>query len=313
MTVTTRLYGLTVSSPFPLGHPVHDRHALLDVHITVDDDPLDVDPDLDPEGTVVASFIRERRLYTLVDRHERGHLFRFHGFADVEIDVEQGLVHCRLVPGAPREMLPVILAGNVMAAVLMLRGELVLHASAVERGRVVALVAGSGGGKSTLAAMACAAGARLVTDDVLRVDTSGGEVTCHRGTGALRLREGSKALASTTAVADERSADGRHLFGPAHAADELLELDAILVPRLGPVDQPLERTELSAKAAFFALSAHPRVESWIDPTTSGAHFAKLAELVERVPVAILDVPWGVARDRSWIEHLCEVVFDHARS
>ncbi|MDQ3462690.1 MAG: hypothetical protein M3471_06645 [Actinomycetota bacterium] len=214
MNVRSRLYGLTVSAPFALGHAV-GPDAPVDVRVVVDvGEPLAVDQDREPEGRVVASYVRERPLYTLVDQGDAGHLFRFHRFADVQIAAGGGVLRCRLVAGAAREMLSVIIAGNVMAALLMLRGELVLHASAVERGgRTVALVASSGGGKSTIAAMVCAAGARLVTDDVLRVDTAGVGVTCYRGTGTLRLRPGSKALAADGAGTDGRSADGRHLLG----------------------------------------------------------------------------------------------------
>lgn len=311
MIYRTRLYGLTVSAPFALGLPV-DPDTPLDVRITVDDAPLEGDQDREPEGRVVARYVRERPFYTLVDRGEFGHLFRFHRFADVEIAADSGVICCRLVAGAVRELLPVILAGNVMAALLLLRGELVLHSSAVERGgRTVALVASSGGGKSTLAAMVCAAGASLVTDDVLRVEMAGAGVSCYRGTGALRLRPGSKALATGGAYDDdggERSADGRHLLSAPPTAQDTVGLDAIVIPRLRPADQPLVRTELDAKAGLFALLAHPRVESWVEPATAAAQFTKLVTLVDRVPVAYLDVPWGVALDPTWFERLRDLLF-----
>ncbi len=307
--IVSRLYGLTVSAPFTLGHPA-GPDAPVDVHVTVDEEPLGSDQDHEPEGRVMASYVRERPLYTLVNRGEAGHLFRFHRFADIEIAAGSGVIRCRLVAGAAREMLSVIIAGNVMAALLMLRGELVLHASAVERrGCTVALVTSSGGGKSTLAAMVCAAGARLVTDDVLRVDTAGAGATCYRGTGALRLRPGSKALAAGDADTDERSADGRHLLGAPSTAHDTVALDAIVVPRLRPADQPLVRTELEAKAALFALLAHPRIEGWVDPVSAASQFSKLVSLVDRVPVAYLDVPWGVTLDPAWFERLGGALFE----
>jgi hypothetical protein len=65
----------------------------------------------------------------------------------------------------------VVLGGMGLATVLMLRGHLLLHASAVVRGRG----GGRGGrqvgmGKSTVATLLCGSGALMVTDDVLRVD-----------------------------------------------------------------------------------------------------------------------------------------------
>ena len=307
VTVLSQLYGLTVAAPFALGHPVAPG-APADIRVTVDDRLLDLVGHGVPEGRVVASMVRERTLYTLVDRGEAGHLFRFHGFADVVLDLDGGIC-CRLVDGAQPEMLPVILAGNVLAAVLLLRGELTLHASAVERdGRAVALVASSGGGKSTLAAMMCTAGAQLVTDDVLRVEIDGDDARCHRGAGILRLRPGSKALAAGAVGSDARSADGRHLLGMPSTTHATMRLDAIVIPRLGTPEQALERSDLAAKASLFALLQHPRVEGWVDPLTSASHFAKLVRLVERVPVAYLDVPWGVATDPRWFERLGAMVF-----
>lgn len=311
MNVRTRLYGLTVEAPFGLGHPV-GPDAPVDVRISVDDARLDSDQDCEPEGRVVASVVRERSLTTLVDRGEAGHLLRFHRYADVVIARDGGTIDCRLVAGAPLDLLPVFLAGGVMAALLLLRGELVLHASAVEQGgRAVALVASSGGGKSTLAAMVCAAGARLVTDDVLRVETSSPDVRCHRGAGVLRLRPASKALASGVVGTDRRSADGRHLLETAATNHDMMKLDAIIIPRLGGPEQQLERTDLEAKAGLFALLEHPRLEGWVDPVTSASHFAKLVSLVERVPVAYLDLPWGVDFDPRRFERLRDVVFESA--
>lgn len=55
-------------------------------------------------------------------------------------------------------------------------------------GRAVAFIGSSGIGKTTLKALCCAAGARLVTDDVLRVEPRDGEGWCFHGTCTLRLR-----------------------------------------------------------------------------------------------------------------------------
>jgi len=308
--VRSRLYGLTVEAPFALGFPV-GTDAPLDVRITVDPAPLEVEQDGVPEGRVVASHASDRPLYTLVDRGEAGHLFRFHRYADVTIAADRGVISCRLVAGAVPEMLSVILGGTVLAALLQLRGALVLHASAVERGgRAVALVTSSGGGKSTLAAMVCAAGAQLVTDDVLRVETSSKGATAYRGTGSLRLRPGSKALAVEGAVPaiEERSADGRHLLGLPPTTQDTVGLEAIVIPRLGAADRPLVRTELPAKAGLLALLEHPRVHSWVDPPTAAAQFTNLVSLVDRVPVAYLDVPWGVSLDPAWFERLRDELF-----
>jgi len=84
-------------------------------------------------------------------------------------------VTVHLHPGADLGLVTVLTAGALLAVHLRLRGELVLPASAVQLGgAALAFVRASGMGKSTLAALLCASGHGLVTDDVLRVDPADG-------------------------------------------------------------------------------------------------------------------------------------------
>jgi hypothetical protein len=63
--------------------------------------------------------------------------------------------------------------GTPMGIILLQRGFLVLHASAVEiRGKIVCFLGTSGAGKSTTVCSLIAAGHKLVTDDVVAIDTS---------------------------------------------------------------------------------------------------------------------------------------------
>src|SRR3954447_16504640 len=180
MTVTCRLHGLDVASPFALGHLAADGSS-PDVSIEVDEERIARHGSTDPPGELIASFATDRRQYALVRTADGSYLYRFHDFADIEITRDRRHLRCHMVEGAPEGVLPVILAGNVLATLLLLHGDPVLHASAVERdGRTIALVGNSGAGKSTIAAMACLAGGRLVTDDVLRLAIAD-EVACFRG------------------------------------------------------------------------------------------------------------------------------------
>ncbi|MDN5939474.1 MAG: hypothetical protein L0H83_12550, partial [Salinisphaera sp.] len=77
-----------------------------------------------------------------------------------------GRISVRPDPRVPEENSAILLAGSVPACLLALAGETVLHASAVTvNGRAIAFAGHSGSGKSTVAAMACAQGAGLLTDD----------------------------------------------------------------------------------------------------------------------------------------------------
>ncbi|WP_219837799.1 aldolase [Paenibacillus sp. R14(2021)] len=77
--------------------------------------------------------------------------------------------------GADPEKVRVYLLGTCMGALLMLRGVLPLHGSAVEiDGKAYAFVGDSGAGKSTLAAAFVGEGYRLVSDDVIAASWADG-------------------------------------------------------------------------------------------------------------------------------------------
>ncbi|MCA0302738.1 MAG: hypothetical protein LCH95_10050 [Proteobacteria bacterium] len=78
----------------------------------------------------------------------------------------------------------------VLGTALTLAGEEPLHATAVEvAGRAIGLLGHSGAGKSTLAAFLLGRGARLVTDDLLRVTFADGQARVHAGPYRLKLFE----------------------------------------------------------------------------------------------------------------------------
>jgi hypothetical protein len=103
------------------------------------------------------------------------------------------------LPGTGAMDLQVYLAGSVLGAILHQRGVFPLHASAVEvGGGAVAFAAGSGRGKSTMAAFLTRRGYRLVTDDVCVLNTErAGCVTVWPGAARLKLgRDGLGALSA---------------------------------------------------------------------------------------------------------------------
>jgi hypothetical protein len=115
-------------------------------------------------------------------------------------------------PGVDPGNAPVLIGGAVIALHLRLRNELVLHASAVRAGdRAVAFVGASGMGKSTLAAALCRNGYDLVTDDVLRVDLTGGTTPrALPGSTENRLRPSARQLVDDAPAHPVRpTADGR--------------------------------------------------------------------------------------------------------
>ncbi len=194
-----------------------------------------------------------------------------------------------------------LVSGTLLAFVLTMRGETVLHASAVQIGdAAVAFVGASGMGKSTMATLLCADGARLVTDDVLRLDTAGSPVTCALGATELRLRKGADHLTERfanhvdSAPTHRTTADGRQALAAVPAETEDLPLAALVVPLPdhSPGRRTTEFTQLSPTEAMVLLSQFPRLLGWQDDAVRRASFHHLADVVDQVPVHTAVLPWG---------------------
>lgn len=287
-----RLYGLDVESPYDIGPPSSATEP--NVVVTVADEC--VDQSLEVAGDELAVDPLEPSRFVTLAVGDGQLLHRIHSVADVAIDVRAGRITVHPAVGGRHELIPLLAGAQILAVYLTALGHLVLHASAVEiDGRAVGLVGDSGSGKSTLAAMSCTAGARMVSDDVVRVMTCDDGVMAWSGPRALRLRPTSRALASVEIA--EVTADERHLFAPDPTSSDVLALDRLVLPRLVVENGVLWRRRLSGERALFALLRYLRIGGWTDPVTAAEHFGRCAELVERVPVFVLEVPWGVDRPR----------------
>ncbi|HEX2132758.1 MAG TPA: hypothetical protein VHH15_14495 [Actinophytocola sp.] len=215
-------------------------------------------------------------------------VLRYPGVCDFTGDATLSEVTIHLAPGADAGLLPVMIAGTLLAVHLTLRHAHVLHASAVEvDGRAVAFVGASGMGKSTLSAALCALGCTLVSDDLLRV-TDG---LVHPGGTESRLRPSARALADPAAV--RRTADGRLALTPRGWTGGPLPLAACVVPRPDRTATEVAVRRLRPSVALLSLSRYPRVLGWADAATAASAFQSLADLVERVPVFEARIPWGL--------------------
>ena len=294
-----RVYGLTVRSevplhlhrPVPAGTPV-DLEIALGAPVA--------QTEAMPPGRVLLDLRGSRRYYaaTAVDE---GFRLRFFGSCDVDLDpiLTRATVHP--MPGADPDLLSVLVSGTLLAFVLTMRGETVLHASAVQVGdAALAFVGASGMGKSTMATLLCADGARLVTDDVLRLDTTSSPPTCALGATELRLRKGADHLSERfahqlgSAPALRTTGDARQALAAVPATTEDLPLAALVVPLPdhSPQRRTTEITRLSPTEAMVLLSQFPRLLGWQDPSVRRASFHQLADVVDRVPVHAAALPWG---------------------
>lgn len=293
------LHGLTVAGSVPIhGAAAAAPESRADLVVrTLPPGPLPTGP---PPGRPVAALDVAGARYDAALDGERLRI-RFHGTASFDVDLSSGAVEARAAPG--REgMVEVLLAGNVIALVLGLRGEPVLHAGAVVAADACSAIVGpSGAGKSTLAQLLCAAGMRLLTDDTARVGEVDGAAAIHRGSGEVRLR--GPAAEAVAAVELRETADGRTAVRLPAAAEALVPVGRIIVPTwseeaAGPRAEPL-----GGRDALSALLRSPRVAGWIAPKPLRVNFECSAALAAAVPALRLTVPRGGLDDPALPERL----------
>ena len=292
MTNTYMLHGLAVASPFMLA--AQATTAQPDVTLTEGDEaPV---PDEAPAGTIMAELVvDDQRLYTAV-RAADGYVLRFHGTCDFLISPDLSMIESRRAPGTDPGVVPLFLCGTVLSFVLTVAGRCVLHASSVEvDGKALAFVGQAGRGKSTVAAMLAAAGAPLITDDVLRVDVHE-EAICYRGASQVRLRVSEDLDDAFQALypADgtpSMTTDKRLALAPQATSHESLQLQAILVPRPSPDANAIAIERVPGADALLWLLSFPRVAGWSDPAVLQSNFKVLSSLARVVPVYEVMIPW----------------------
>ncbi len=250
-----------------------------------------------------ASFVRSA---------DGSHLLRFESTCDVVVDRDAARVTVHMVEGVPQAMGGVIVGGTVLSYLLMLRGEIVLHASAVEvAGRGVGFVGSSGMGKTTLATLLCRDGGLLITDDVLRLSRDDdGAYRCALGATELRLRAVA-AAGLTNEFAEtgshRRTADDRRALSVPVAISEEVSLSALLIPRPRRDGVVVSLTRVPPAAAALSLLSFPRILGIRDPRLLTDQFDQMSALAERVPVFVADVPWGPPFCADLSDRLFEVL------
>lgn len=250
-------------------------------------------PDHPPPGRVLVSRVDGRCVYVGADDGTRV-VLRVPGMCDFVMDRRLRSVECRADPSADPGFTSLLLAGLVVAFVLSLEGHCVLHASAVEvNGRAMAFAGASGAGKSTLAALACGAGARLVSDDVLRVETDAGPM-CVGGSPQLRLR--SRAAWALDGFGTRPPWDGtvdqRLAVTPPSAGRASVPLAVIVLPRLSRAAAEVEARPVRGAEAAMRLVRSARVQGWRCPGVSASQFRATAAVAGGVRVVEAVIPWA---------------------
>jgi hypothetical protein len=289
----------------------------IELHLPrADDSSVDVEivlgPDLDDDGGVPLGEIVARDeahgmgWYTVTDTGS-DHRLRFRECAEFVVAADAAAVTIRPVAGGRSELIPILLAGTVTALVLALRGATVLHASAVAiGGRALALVGQSGRGKSTIAALLCAADADLVTDDVLVVEPTRPPV-CVGGASELRLREAASVGFDRVDGATRRTADDRTAWAPDRRVLGAQELGAIVFPFPSRTVDMIELRRLPPDEALLGMLSCPRINGWRRAAEIGRSFHVLGDIANSVPTFAAIVPWGPPFDTAIVNRFLDLV------
>jgi hypothetical protein len=264
-------YGVQVGSYQPLAPLVGvEGHGEPDVRVrrgTLDERPFDAREGFQTHVAPDEIWIRHSRVGTFLARQGREII------VDALPDVEERVIRSYIVKAA-------------LAAVLLQRGKLILHASGVAiGGAAVAFLGASGMGKSTTSAALHARGHPLIADDLLGVDL--------RGAGAPMALPG---FPQVLLLPESASALGRDpgLLPRVSPASPKFMLDAPQGFSHQPV--PLRRIytlafadrdeiePLGGREAVATLVAHTFGITAFGQGAKPAHFLLCTEMVKQVPV-----------------------------
>jgi hypothetical protein len=180
----TCLFGLRVESTLPLRGIAASEDAPSRTVELCDVDRVELEA-LWPRGEIVSLIDRRTptgRLVMSVDAHPQvGYRVAAPGFG-THIVSPDGTSILSAIPDISAWRWQRLLFAQVVPLAATLQGLELFHASSVERaGRALGLIAGSGTGKSSIAAHLVSRGARYVADDVLALELAEGRPIAHPG------------------------------------------------------------------------------------------------------------------------------------
>ena len=238
-----------------------------------------------PDGNLWAQFFR---LYS-------GYMLRFPDLADFQISGDGYSATCSPAPTSTEATANHLYLNQVRPLMLSKQGKLVFHASAIELGGgAVAFVAGSGRGKSTLAASFAISGFRFLSDDGLELETSGESYYALPSHSSIRLWEDSaEALilpGAQRAPALEYTVKSRFLSGDGVAfCDQVRPLCRVYFLGDGSVPEATF-ARISGAEVLLELVKNSFLLDIEEKRGLASHFDQLADLSNRPICYRLDYP-----------------------
>jgi len=196
--------------------------------------------------------------------------------------------------------------GRVLAFTLHASGWLTLHGSAVALSSgAIAFLAPKGSGKSTLAFAMMRAGATLLSDDTVAVDSST-PLYVRPGVESVRLlNDSAERLAGRASVA---SSLGKATFAADHRLEPItrVPLDAVYLLESAAPDAPcVERELLGGPPAVFGVLAETKIGSLLGGTEAHTLFDRVVTLAENASVYRL----RVARNYDALDLVVDTIMD----
>jgi hypothetical protein len=287
--VTYRLHNLYIRSDVSLDEPAVENQT-ADVEIRRGE-PRTVSDEVPPGEVVVRLNLHDRVWYSAT--HDGGgYTLRFPNLCDFALSEDCSSITWHPLEAVDEGFIGMMLKGTVLSFALSLRGELLLHSSAVTiDGEAVAFAGLSGMGKSTAAALLCAGGAPLLADDALRVDL-GSPIVCFRGASSLRLRESAASILDLfeTRPRVGETPDGRLAIYPP-SGESAVPLGAVVVPH---PDREIERVSIEpilGAEAFWTMLRFGRVMGWQQQRRIQQQFFQISRLVRETKIMRARIPW----------------------
>lgn len=252
--------------------------------------------DAEALGTDQVDATAHARLY----RSRRGWHLVYDDTGRFDIDTSGRTIVWRAPEAASVDAARLDIMGRVLATAMHAAGDVCFHASAVAiEGKAIAFLGAKGVGKSTFAWALVRAGARLLTDDTLRVQL-GATPLAHPGVHELRLR--SDAATQLPPSPREARPAGDRLVVDALEADRL-QAEAVPLAALyllSPVsDLPGEAAArasvLPSVPSALSLVRHAKIAPLLTGDDTVALLDRVVMLARRIPVRLLEVPRDFSR------------------
>jgi hypothetical protein len=287
------LHGQVLSTPFEITAPPAQSRPT--VRLLADLRPWS---EIESSGTPVAESHDELGAATMrVFEEDHGATIEFPEFLRATVDSSG----CSAVSLSARsqvaaDLIPV-LTSPIVGALAMLRGALVLHASAVVvDDMAILLLAPRGGGKSSVAALLCSAGATLLSEDVCAVERGSAGFVVHGGQRELRLRNTTPGLLRLPNLVPGGShADQRQAVYPAAEMRDEVIIRRVVLIELSIDAEITTVVPLQPLAAVSVLLSSQRCAT-IRPRPRVRHvFDMVSELATSAAVSVVTIPWAEHR------------------